>query len=633
MQVAADTDRDWAVAKARALRSSGRPARITTESIGGILFNRVRVGPYGSEAALREETKKLAAEGLRGWLVRVRGGVEEVLPREAAAAFLAGAKFEVSTPVVEVSTPVVEAPPAAPAEPAAPETPPGPPPATSKFSLTNQYLYYSNQIRGSAPSSSYLNPGHWGTEDLSLSHRYTKGDVSWETQADGRIADDGRIEAHRYNFKRFYTKFGNPKNEAVLGDAVASFTPYSLDSSLKGVRYTRKLGDSADASLVFGMPKSRWEDLWTHELTETVDRKVYGFRTAKRLPMDASVGANVVWSKDSRARYNETATLTNQRIFSADWALPVFRKLAVRGESAFSKTENEDSYGVFTDQKGWAHLLKADYGYEGFKTNNEFERVSPEYATTGGSASPDLIRWRTQNELKLSGPWRLTGAYSWFHNNLVRNDTVDTSTTRMPEAGVRYDGASWRPTFSAESKFRLREVTASTGGKRQRARSIANNVTDRFGPLDASVDYEFQHEDVSDGGSSARHHILGLSLSSSHEPWAGIRVMPSLRYNLQRDRDNVAALTDQTTVVNANLRVKFPGEIDANAGYNRNLVLNAANPNADRRSYVVAIGYNLFKRSDDRVELRFKQNDNRFSTPDKDFKETVGELSLNFALP
>ena len=79
-----------------------------------------------------------------------------------------------------------------------------------------------------------------------------------------------------------------------------------------------------------------------------------------------------------------------------------------------SKTENDNPTVADDSQKGWAHSVKADYAYRLFKTQNDFERVSPEFATMGGAASPDLIRARTQNRLSFAGAWRWIANFTWF---------------------------------------------------------------------------------------------------------------------------------------------------------------------------------------------------------------------------
>ncbi len=498
----------------------------------------------------------------------------------------------------------------------------------SKLAVRQDFLYYNNRITGSRPSGSFLTEGSHVTNNLGLLYNVKKRDTSWEGALDGRATDDERIEAKRLNLKRFYLKADNDKLSAVAGDYFASFSQYTLNTSLKGGRYTQKIGGPADLTILAGAAKPNWDDLWTHKQSETVDRMFYGLRASKRFEDDAALGASVVWSKDSRSRFNTSATTQNQRIAGLDWSLPTFRKLRLYGESAFSKTENDYPTAADNSRKGWAHLVKADYSFRRFKTANEFERVSTEFATTGGAASPDLIRVRTQNKVSFAEVWRWIANYTWFHNNLNRAAGESTSVTRMPETGLRYEGPDWRPNLSAEAKVRHREVTSSSTGRRSRTRSALTSFADRFGPVNLNLDYELQHEDRSDGTASGLHHILGIGASSVHQLKPGWRLMPSLRYNLQRDRDNLIGKTDQTGLVAGTLALASPWGLDAGAGYSRNLVLNAVDPGSDRRSASASLGYNILKKPEHRVTLRFRQNDNRFGTSGQDFKETILEAGL-----
>lgn len=506
----------------------------------------------------------------------------------------------------------------------------------SKLNFSYDVNYYQNSIGGPNGRASFLTPGRFATHNLGLLHNYTSTTTGkfWETSLNAREADDVRIEASRYSLKQFYTKFGDKKNDAIIGDYQASLSPYSLGTSLKGARYTRKLlkDDSLEWTGLFGTSASSWENLYTNNRTETVDRKFYGTRVSKKFEGDARVAANAVVSDDSRARYNTSAVLSNQKIFSSDWALPTFHNLALYGESAFSKTDNDNPTTSDTSQRGWAHLVKGDFSYKRFRTENEFERVSPDYATTGGSASPDLLRLRTGNKYRLTDDWQLTANYTWFHNNLNHAAGAFRTTTFLPEAGIRYDGPDWRPSFSAESMFRARDAVSTDRGLRSRTRSISNNVADRFGKLDVGVDYEHQYEDKSDRTIRASHHIVAVNLGYSYVSKSSYSVTPKLAWTVQRDRDELLGLTDQTTVLTGNLAARSPWGGTASASYGRSLVRNAANPSTDRRSVTAMIGYDIRNNSDRHVEARYKHNSNNSTRSGQDFTETTVQMLLSLKL-
>ena len=496
------------------------------------------------------------------------------------------------------------------------------------LSIQNQFLHTNNKITGASPASSFLTPGSRATDDLGFLYNTTSGDTAWEGALDGRYSDDKRIEASHFNLKRFYVKEENARQSAVAGDYFASFSQYALGTSLKGSRYTLRLNDQLDLTALAGIANPNWDDLWTHKKSETVNRMFYGLRAARSFENEAFVGASLVLAKDSRARFNTTAVAQDQRLAAVDWSLPTFRKLHLYGESSYSRTANDYPASADNSREGWAHLVKGDYSYKRFRTQNELERVSSGFATNGGAASPDLLRARTQNKLAFAGTWRWVVNYTWFHNNLDRTKGVSIYTTAMPETGLRYEAPDWRPELSAELKARQRDVTASLTNIRSRTRSILANYSDRFGPVNLNVDYEFQNENRSDGTVKGSHHILGVGASSMHQLAAGWKLMPSLRYNLQRDRDNLLADNDQAGLVMANVACESPWGLDAGAGYSRNLVLNGINPGSDRRSASASVGYNIRRKPEHRVTLRYKQNNNRFSAAGQDFKETVLEAGL-----
>ena len=64
----------------------------------------------------------------------------------------------------------------------------------------------------------------------------------------------------------------------------------------------------------------------------------------------------------------------------------------------------------------------------------------------------------------------------------------------------------------------------------------------------------------------------------------------------------------------------------------RSLVKPAQRPANDRLTFVSSLGYNLLKNRERRIEVRYRQNDNRFATPGLDFKEMIWELALTARL-
>lgn len=510
--------------------------------------------------------------------------------------------------------------------------------SATTLSVANEFLEYDNRITGSNPAGSFLTPGTHSQESLNLLLNSKKDDVAYESALDGRATDDERVDRKRFNLKRFYMKEDSPRSTAVVGDYLASFSDYSLGKSLKGASYTRKLDGGNQLTILGGMDKPNWDDVWNNNAGETVDRQVWGLRGQQNFGGDGQVGESVVWAKDERSRFDTTDLAIDQRVTSVDWTLPRYHKLTLSGESAYSASQNDqpttdpttgDATSLHSTMHGWAHKVRARYSYGRFKTTDDFERVSPEFQTTVGSASPDLLKFKTDNTWTISGPWKwIVMRYTYFHNNLVNNGSVNTSTTRMPETGLRYEAPDWRPNFSFEEKLRARDVTSSSNGTVKRTHSAITSLADRFGPLSLQVDYELQKEDKSDGTTDVLHHILGIgsNMLTTYKDW---KFAEGLRWDLQRDRDNNLATTDQNGTVTANARVTSPWGADSGVTYTRNLVLNAQNPGNDRRSWVASLGYNILKREDERVELRFRENDNRFTTDAQDYKEMVWELALN----
>lgn len=510
----------------------------------------------------------------------------------------------------------------------------------SKLVLESDYLYSYNRITGSSISNSYLTEGRRFIENMSMSFTTRLGPMDWETAADGRLADDSRVETRRGSLTRAYTKVVIERHSLVLGDYLGSFSERTLGKSLKGAQYSFK-SETAEFTALAGIDKPRWDQLWMYDPEETLDRKVYGARAAKRFWGEGLIAANAVWVRDLRSHTDTETEALKQRVFSGEWALPALWRFRFYGESAFSRTDHDlptwDEDGnpihAFSSEDGWDHIVHGDFDFKGFTTANEFERVSPRYATAVGAASPDLFRVETKNTMNLVGAWKwIVLNYTYFHDNLNHVEDGETTTTRMPETGLRFDGPELRPTFYLEAKVRQREVTRTSDARRKRVRSVISSAADRLGPLSLSVDYEFQHEDHSDATLTARHHILGGAANLAKEWGSGWKANAGARWDLQKDRDNLIAKVDQTGTGSYSAGIETPWGLDAGGGYTRTLVLPSENPGSDRRVINASLGYSVLKRRELRLELRFKQNDNRFDTPELDFKEMVWEAGVKVSL-
>ncbi|MDE2293499.1 MAG: hypothetical protein KGL53_15565 [Elusimicrobia bacterium] len=500
------------------------------------------------------------------------------------------------------------------------------------FTYQSNILHYANKVTG-LRSGSYLSPGQWNTDDLSLGYKYSNGDVFYESGMDMRIADDPSVEPSTFSVKRFVIHFGDKASDVVIGDYMASLSNYSLGTSLKGARYTYKFSDTVQGTVLAGSPRGTWRELWGGTNSATLDRQYYGGRLAKTWANGALIGADVVTSNDSRVPTADPATISRQRLGSFEWALPPFHNLALSGESAYSWTRTDDPGQVSAYiLDGWAHIVKDDFSYKGFKNHVEFERVSPYFATNGGSASPDLIRCDQTNEYRFRGPWKVVANYSWFHNNLKGVDGTNTSTTRLPEVGLNYDGPDWRPSLSVDVKAHSRAVNNAGTGVKTITRGGTLDVADTFHTIAATLEIVRQDVAPTDGSSHQRNDTVTLGANTTKNlPW-GISVNPSVNWNFEVDRDLLIGNKNRTSTLTGNLTAQFPGGFDSSVGYNDNKTINGTDPSSEVRTFTATAGYNIHGNSQTRFELHFKRNENYFTDNKQNYQETIGEALLNFSL-
>ena len=493
------------------------------------------------------------------------------------------------------------------------------------FSGDNRLGFYDNEVTGPGAGSSFLTRHGNFDDQLSLNADWAERDGSrWSSQFQGRATNDPRSDVRNLSMQRFSLDRFNAGRHVGAGDFYASFTQYTLNQSLKGLRWEEENLGGLQLSLVGGIAKNRWDDLWTRNVSESVDRYVAGMRARRSLPLGSELGFSAVVTRDHRTA-GSGADQVGQNLVGVSWALPSDADLAISGESAFSRASVDHQGASGEVDWGSAHKVSARSRFLRWRTWDDFENVAPNFNTTMGAATQDFRRVQTRQELRLNDSLVLLGNYSWYRNNLA-GQLSDTARTSSPEGGVRWVAPFNRASLNLEGKLRYRETKHSSASVAAfRSVSEVFSASDRIGSLGADLQYERRNEERAGSAKDVRN-IVGGGLAGFWR-WRESVLRPYVRYNIDLDKDQIANGTNQVTEGVAGLAADITPAIYASFNYTLNRIYNFNTDGMKRDNVNALLGYNVPWLKGDRVEVGYRNNFYGFATASKNYREKIVETS------
>lgn len=355
--------------------------------------------------------------------------------------------------------------------------------------LTSRTLYEYHHIKGPGKESSFMEQGGHIMNDLELR---TLGSLNqnWRTEFNSNLRF---TQSRRYDPKDFsvqYLQFitSDDTNHITLGDYYASLSQYSLNRGIKGIGYQKTFSEHNYIRMVGGSFHSRWEYLFNREEQEPIDRQVIGIR-AQTGKDKYFMGLNVVTAWDRDNDPNRTTENTYRQVLpSLDWEYRM-SGLRLSGEHAYAPTRKQQATDRDNDRiTGTANRVNAHASMGKLRLQARTEHVTPDFFTMGGGAAVDRFRIFTRGDYRLNRTWSLYAGNDWYRNNL-ESQLEATTTTMVPEAGIRAQGLFGRRSLDLSTGLRRRIVSTESP---QRRKDITDRLT--FGVGDRFKDVSIRGE-------------------------------------------------------------------------------------------------------------------------------------------
>lgn len=514
--------------------------------------------------------------------------------------------------------------------------------SAQEFHLSNDYSLTYNSISGPGASQSSLTSGFRHLNDLNV---YGNGDMpdqwSYTYNAGLKATDDKSNDPSSFSLTNMNSRFTNRIHSINLGDTFESMSQYSLNTSLKGISYRFKKDDAAipEVSFVSGLAYPRWDNAFafgsgTYDVT---DRFVWGAKMRKNATDKLWLGASVVGVRDTTRLLPTMQQYDPSYVYSADLEYKPIRGLTLKGEVAHavaSSTANEDAASI--TETGNTYKLQAIGDGGPSRVVLDYERISPDFVTLVGSATPDREKAKGKWRYKPTKDVSTNLGLLWFHDNLNGEKAQGTTYHYKPETGVTLKKLMDRRYSVVDLSYKF--DYAERDHESVKADNIANvNYRDRYGFIDSDLNFGYiAYNGWSATRTRADEFTYNANISSRHS-FDSVVVSPSLYLGSWSSSDELADTTDRIYETAAGVGLDFPNQnVTSNFRGGWNKLLKDGGDDSTKLFFNATAYWRapflakILQTDQGTIFARFLVNDFAFTTvPSRDYRENSGVVGCN----
>jgi hypothetical protein len=401
-------------------------------------------------------------------------------------------------------------------------------------------------ISGLGRASSFYDPGNHILHESEIRH-FTVVNGSWQSYLNStvRYTDSLQFDPNYWSIQNLEWKFTDTKRTFNAGDYFANLSSYAMNKGIKGAAYQHNFQDDQNYFRVaYGTFDGQWAYLIANSndnLNEPMDR--YGGGARLQFANEKwRLGGNLAHVRDRFGDPNRNgATAYQQYLPAFDWE---YREQAfvLSGEHAYSNTDIVPMAGVAARQTGSANklALRASLGNTSFDA--QAERVTPDFMTLAGGATPDRMRLYGKVETRIANVWSVFGILDRYNDNLGDRQ-LNTNYNTSFETGVKRLRAFGRRNLALVVSYRYRNTENTDRSVKRDSDRIKFKLSDRYYDI---VDVKADWERIIDRNhkvqpSSAANNMYGFSVNSRHEAGKWL-IRPSLEFTTQENQNLSAPL-------------------------------------------------------------------------------------------
>ncbi|MEA3368905.1 MAG: hypothetical protein U9Q24_00895 [Candidatus Ratteibacteria bacterium] len=250
-----------------------------------------------------------------------------------------------------------------------------------------------------------------------------------------RVTDDRLVDLQDVSLEEFFIGLRKDSFEFLAGDFYSSFSGYSVDNALKGLRLNLGEDDLAHFKLAAGVDTSRWENLWETRCDDSDTRKyVWGFQLGNSFfDKDLKLNLNYGGSLDDKAFLSSGSPQVLVDVVSLDTAYRINDVLSSSFEFAHSFTDADKNLDEVKTKNDYAGKAVLDLNTRNYSLLSLYSRIGSNFNSTSGFTAADL------ETISFDGAWYAHRNVKLTHYLHLDRDNLSDHlyvTTRQINPGV-----------------------------------------------------------------------------------------------------------------------------------------------------------------------------------------------------
>jgi hypothetical protein len=388
--------------------------------------------------------------------------------------------------------------------------------AGGEFHISNEASVIYNDVSGPGSKQSSLSEGFHYIDAFSLSGNGERMGFDYNYNLGFKATNDRTMDVKEISLTNLQGRATNKVHTMNIGDTFESFSQYSLSSALKGVSY--RFADSAkrlpEATVVYGIAYGRWDTFWGNRSeVGAIERQVWGAKVKHAFLPELSAGLSAVKSVDHMRLFTED--LYDNNLFAFDWEYNPIKGLTVRGESSLSDTEVTAVTDTTRSLSGSAHRIEAIGSGGPSKVTLDYERVSTDFKTLMGSATPDREKVKAKWRYKYAKNLTANLGFLWYRDNL-NGAKAYTTDHYKPEIGLTASRLFQR-------QYAVVDMLYKPEKSQRRDESDANNslnhvltmnYRDRYGIIQSDLNLGYTKYGTDENVRDSNEYLANINLST-----------------------------------------------------------------------------------------------------------------------
>lgn len=500
------------------------------------------------------------------------------------------------------------------------------------LAMRTDLLY--QKVTGPGGSVSFYDRGTQFLHESDIRYKGAVMEGKWASllNATVRVTDSNQFDPEEISIQKLEWKLSDARTQINLGDYFANLSPYSMTKSIKGVAFQRNLGDDQNyVRAMYGSFDAQWANFYKDPAQEPMNRLGGGVRL-QRAWDKFRLGLNLAQVMDDENDPHRLAGIDAYRqvVSALDWE---YRDagLVVTGEHAYADSRRMPAAGAASDDEGAANKIVARASLGKLNLNGHVERVSSDFYSLGGGATPDRQRWYFKGEYLLDKMWRLFLIYDDFRDNLDGQLATTTQTTTW-EGGFRKARLLDRRNMKVSVSWRNKAVDSRDGSRDSVSDRIKIKLNDRIGQAfdwRGELEYVLDEDRVAATDADSLLFDLGVGYRQRlGKDW-------DVRANLDLGRQETETVSVRGRDISNRLRLSFTASREDGTVLGGFYEYNTANllaVNADNRHNRASLYWQTrpawLKKHD---SLKFEVSDylHTFTQdPARDYREQIAKVSL-----